>query len=521
MPSIDPYLRLAIERNARQFVLLPDEKPALHFDTGTVTLGKEVSALQIAKGLGEILPENLRESLHKRQPAEWSYVLNGVAFRIQTSPRPAGLGATFTLTGPSAPPPDAHSPRTLELAAAELEAEAPTQGGNLGFEHYIRSLEVCEEEYPINRHLLKMMEMGASDVHLCARCRPMYRIDGEMREDRMAEPLSAQELVDLLFQVAPADSFDDFQEHGSCDFAYEMGDQARFRVNVFKEYRGLSAVFRRIPQVIPSAEELRLPPSVRMLAMLPKGLVLVTGPTGSGKSTTLASLLDLANRSRADHIITVEQPIEFIHHNKKCLVHQREVGIHTGGFSEALHDALREDPDIVLVGEMRDLETISMAIETAATGHLVFGTLHTTTAVNTIDRVIEMFPSDRQAQVRTMLADSLKAVICQNLLKKNGGGRVATMEVLLVTPSVSNLIREHKTHQITNIMQTSRSHGMQQMNDDLVRLVREKQVEPMEAYKKAIDKQDLLRLFERNGVAFRPPADLTLLQDEGNGQDRN
>ena len=234
--------------------------------------------------------------------------------------------------------------------------------------------------------------------------------------------------------------------------------------------------------------------------MLNKGLVLVTGPTGSGKSTTLAAILDLVNSKRNDHIITIEDPIEFVHRNKSCLVNQREVGIHTNGFKEALRAALREDPDIILVGELRDLETMAIAIETAETGHLVFGTLHTTTAAGTVDRIIDQFPPDQQAQVRVMLSESLRAVLAQTLCKKKAGGRVAALEILLGTPSVSNLIREGKTFQLESTMQTGKQHGMQTLNDHMLRLCKEGIIDAKEAYLKAVNKQGLRDTFERNGV---------------------
>jgi twitching motility protein PilT len=279
---------------------------------------------------------------------------------------------------------------------------------------------------------------------------------------------------------------------------------SRFRANIFMQRGAVSGAFRSIPFKILSFEELGLPPIVAELAAKPRGLILVTGPTGSGKSTTLAALVDLINRTRTDHIITIEDPIEFVHQSKKCLVTQRQVGLHTRSFKHALRAALREDPDIILVGEMRDLETVSIAIETAETGHLVFGTLHTTTASSTIDRIIDQFPADRQSQVRVMLSESLRGVIAQTLCKKIGGGRVAAREVLLSIPAVSNLIREGKTFQIPSIMQTNRKTGMITLNDALIELVDGKQVESKEAYMKAVDKAGFAGLLKarRHDVSF-------------------
>jgi len=259
-------------------------------------------------------------------------------------------------------------------------------------------------------------------------------------------------------------------------------------------------VFRIIPSKIMTAEEMGLSREILQLCHLPKGLVLVTGPTGSGKSTTLCALVDYINRHRTDHIITIEDPLEFVHENKRCLINQRQVGEHTDSFKDALRAALREDPDIVLVGEMRDLETVAIAIETAETGHLVFGTLHTSSAPTTVDRIIDQFPADRQGQIRIMLAESLKGVISQTLCKRIGGGRIPAMEVLIVTPSVSNLIREAKVFQIPSVMQTGRKYGMCQMNDSLTELVKKRVVEPEEAWAKAVDKATLLNQFRKANI---------------------
>jgi twitching motility protein PilT len=262
---------------------------------------------------------------------------------------------------------------------------------------------------------------------------------------------------------------------------------------------GVGGVMRTIPTKILTADDLGLPPVIRKLCDLPKGLVVVTGPTGSGKSTTLAAMVDLINRSRADHIITIEDPVEFVHPSQKCLVNQREVHTHTRSFAAALRAALREDPDIVLVGEMRDLETVHIAIETAETGHLVFGTLHTNTAPSTVDRIIDQFPTDHQSQIRVMLSESLKGVIAQTLCRKKGGGRIACFEILVVNAAISNLIREGKTFQIPSIMQTAKGQGMQTQSDHMLQLVRDGKVDPLEAFKKAADQTTMKQLLERAG----------------------
>jgi twitching motility protein PilT len=300
----------------------------------------------------------------------------------------------------------------------------------------------------------------------------------------------------------PQKNREEFAARSDTDFAYEIPGIARFRGNLYRDRHGVCAVFRQIPIGVPTAAELGLPPAVVRLAELQKGLVLVTGPTGSGKSTTLAALVDTVNETRTDHIITIEDPIEFVHADKKCLVNQREIGIHTKSFRDALRSALREDPDVVMVGEMRDLETIAIAIETAETGHLVFGTLHTTTAPSAVDRIVDSFPADRQNQIRTMLAESLRGVVAQTLCRKIGGGRVAALEILLSNGAVQNLIREGKTFQLPSVLQTSKSQGMLPLNDSLLDLVRRGLIEPREAHLKAVDKPGLLALFRSHQIAF-------------------
>jgi twitching motility protein PilT len=332
-----------------------------------------------------------------------------------------------------------------------------------------------------------LVESGASDLHLRTGEPPMLRNHGELA--RQSHPaLTLDQLDSMLISIMTAKEIGEFREGGDTDWAYEIEGLARFRCNAGRDRFGPMAVFRVIPNQIRTADEMGLSREVQNLCYLTKGLVVVTGPTGSGKSTTLAGLVDLINRSRTDHIITIEDPIEFVHPSKKCLVTQRQVGLHTRSFKHALRAALREDPDIILVGEMRDLETVSIAIETAETGHLVFGTLHTTTAASTIDRIIDQFPPDRQSQVRVMLSESLRGVIAQTLCKKIGGGRVAAREILLSIPAVSNLIREAKTFQIPSIMQTNRKTGMVTLNDALMELVDARLVEPKEAYMKAVEK---------------------------------
>src|SRR5215813_8323975 len=362
---------------------------------------------------------------------------------------------------------------------------------------------------PIDALFRAMCDLRASDLHLSVGSPPVVRKDGRMQPlTEGAPPLTPDSLLALLMPILPAANKKEFHDRHDTDFAYELRGTARFRGNAFMDRRGPGAVFRVIPSNILTAEQLGLSQAILNLCKLNKGLVLVTGPTGSGKSTTLCAMIDHMNRTRHDHIITIEDPIEFVHENKSCHINQREVHNHTMSFKDALRAALREDPDIILVGEMRDLETIAIAIETAETGHLVFGTLHTTTAASTVDRVIDQFPADRQAQIRIMLSESLKGVISQTLCRKIGGGRAAALEVLIVTSAVSNLIREGKTFQIQSMMQVGKAVGMVTLNDALMDLVTKKLVAPEEAYAKAIDKASFDALLKRNGadMKFMQPA---------------
>jgi twitching motility protein PilT len=347
----------------------------------------------------------------------------------------------------------------------------------------------------------RMAEVGASDLHMSVSMPPMIRKDGKMQSLQCDEGTLTPDVMDeLLHSIMPEKNQEEFSRRNDTDFAYEIPGLARFRCNVFMDRKGMGAVFRIIPSKILTAEQLGLSKAIMDLCSLSKGLVVVTGPTGSGKSTTLCAMVDSINKTREDHIITIEDPIEFVHDNHKCLVNQREVHNHTDSFKDALRAALREDPDILLVGEMRDLETISIAIETAETGHLVFGTLHTTTAASTVDRIIDQFPADRQQQIRVMLSESLKGVIAQTLLPKKGGGRVAALEILIVTPAISNLIREGKTFQIPSAMQTGKNHGMVMLNDALFALVQKGLVEPKDAYIKAVDKAGFETMLTRGGI---------------------
>ena len=348
-----------------------------------------------------------------------------------------------------------------------------------------------------------MHEQGASDLHLVAGQQPALRLNGDIQRIKY-DPLTSDKLRAILYEITSQEKIKEFEETGDVDFGYEVPGMARYRANYFMQQNGVAAVFREIPSRIKTTDELGLPPVIAKLAELPRGLVLVTGPTGSGKSTTLAAVIDRANRLRKDHIITIEDPIEFVHESRSCIVNQREVGAHTRSFASALRGALREDPDIVLVGELRDLETISLAIEAASTGHLVFATLHTSSATKTVDRLIDVYPSADQAQVRSSLSEALRAVVAQELFKRSDGqGRCPALEILVATPAVRNLIREFKTHQIPSMIQTGKQYGMQLMDDAVMALLKNGRISADDAYTKA-----------ENKAAFRqylkqPPTDFT------------
>ena len=333
-----------------------------------------------------------------------------------------------------------------------------------------------------------MHENKASDLHLVSGQQPAIRIRGEIERVKY-DVLTNENLKVLLYEITPEHRIKQFEETGDVDFAYEIPGLARYRANFFQQKYGMAAVFREIPSKISTCQELGMPSVIAKLAMLPRGLVLVTGPTGSGKSTTLAAIVDEANRLRKDHIVTIEDPIEFVHKSANCIINHREVGIHTKSFSAALRGALREDPDIIMVGEMRDLETTALAVEAASTGHLVFATVHTTSAVKTVDRVIEVFPDTEQLQIRSTLADGLRAVISQVIFKRaDTQGRCVALEILIATPAVRNLIREQKTYQIPSMIQTGKKYGMQLLDDSIMDLCNRGWISAEDAYMKSNDK---------------------------------
>ncbi len=447
---------------------------------------KPLSAEHIASLMREVTPGGV-------EPAEGSdsfeYKSQDATYQVAVSRVGARLSAevTFLAGGTSASTPQGTSGGGTPAGNA---VSLPVDDE--------RSMDL-EAQAALDQLLRIQSERSASDLHLRTSARPMLRLHGNIQHLEEFPVLEPGRVDAMLRAIMSPRSREEYAGSSDADFAYQIEGVGRFRVNAFRDRHGSGAVFRAIPSKVVTVEELRLSPEVQALCKLSKGLVLVTGPTGSGKSTTLAALVDLVNRSRHDHIITIEDPIEFVHESKGCLITQRQVGLHTGSFKNALRAALREDPDVVLVGELRDLETVGIAIETAETGHLVFGTLHTSTAASTIDRIIDQFPSDRQSQIRVMLSESLKGVISQTLCRKKGGGRVAAMEILLTTPALSNLIREAKTFQIPSVMQTSRKLGMVTLNDALVELVENGLVEPQEAYMKAIDKSSVAQMLKARG----------------------
>lgn len=340
------------------------------------------------------------------------------------------------------------------------------------------------EPMDITQLLQFLFQQSGSDLHISAGEPPMIRVHGDMKKVKVPA-LTAEQTQSMLYDIMGDTQRKIFEEKSDIDFSIELGETARFRVNVFRQRKGMGAVFRTIPTKILTLEQLGAPSILAQLVKKPKGLILVTGPTGSGKSTTLAGMIDLINDEDEGHILTIEDPIEFVHPSKKCLVNQREVGPHTQSFANALRAALREDPDVVLVGEMRDLETIQLALTAAETGHLVFGTLHTSSAPKTVDRIIDVFPANQQAQVRAMLSESIQAIITQTLCKKIGGGRIACHEILIGTTAVRNLIRENKIHQIPSLMQTSQNVGMRTMEMGLIDLVAKSLISQEEAIAKS------------------------------------
>lgn len=522
MAQLDRFLSAMVSHRASALRLDESALAELEISGASRPVTKApLTSAQVVSLLREIAPGPSGDALAAGRPTSFSYVSEEGAFTIAATRESAKWqvritidesrerdrlvdhardlgtaaaagGAVGTVSAPvSAPaPPPSPSIRLVTSENNTIGADADAIGHFDGSDRARAMLDAL---------LRTMVEKGASDLHLRCGEPPILRLHGEMaRLDEAA--LEPQGLDAMLRSIMPERNRREYLDSNDTDYAYELEGLARFRANALKDRRGPAAVFRQIPATVVTVEQMGITPEVQKLCQLNKGLVLVTGPTGSGKSTTLCSLIDLVNRSRSDHVITIEDPIEFVHPNKRCIITQRQVGVHTGSFKSALRAALREDPDIILVGELRDLETVSIAIETAETGHLVFGTLHTTTAAGTIDRIIDQFPADRQSQIRVMLAESLKGVISQTLCKKIGGGRVAAREVLLSITAVTNLIREGKTFQIPTVMQTSKRLGMVTLNDALLELVDGGLIEPVEGFGKAVDKTMFLGALKARGL---------------------
>jgi twitching motility protein PilT len=529
---LDPFLEVMLRERADQLYLLPDEPVTLVKDGKPRKVSKQpLTDQHIYALMVEVAPPEAADKIDQHSETEFDYAAGNGLVRVRIVPEAGRLtavisairraspeavpapvaqssGAETTAKRPAVqpaplPPPPAakptapaKAPRASVIAAAPMVETPLAAPGELPGEFASSEYEAAEQR--LGKLLRALVQSHSSDLHLRVGEPALFRTHGEIK--RQSGPaLNVNDLELLVLSIMPERNRGEWKETGDTDFAYEIAGVARFRVNAARDRKGPVAVFRVIPAKVVTVEEMGLSDEVQQLCHLKKGLVLVTGPTGSGKSTTLCALIDLVNRTRSDHIITIEDPIEFVHENKKCLITQRQVHLHTDSFKTALRAALREDPDIVLVGEMRDLETIAIAIETAETGHLVFGTLHTTTAASTVDRMIDQFPADRQAQIRVMLSESLKGVISQTLCKRVGGGRVAAREILLTTPAISNLIREGKTFQIPSIMQTSKKLGMLTLNDALLELVEKKVIEPDEAYMRSVEKAGLVASLKAKG----------------------
>jgi twitching motility protein PilT len=533
MPQLDKFLSALVSHGASALHLAADDVAKLDIANVARPVTKQaLTSTQLLALLREVAPPEAMRQLETGQQAAFTYALGGGSFvgraaidggklRVAFAMAPSANGARPTPAAGVAPnrpfasagrPSGAHPAPVTATNAGHTNgngngAHAHSNGNGNGAPRVsgarpavtvaVAVDEIARAEIEVL--LRKLVERSASDLHLRVGEPPILRTHGEMIRLDGAAPLTNDQLERMLLSIMPERNRKEFADANDTDFAHEIDGCARFRSNALRDRKGVAAVFRVIPATVVTVEQLGISPEVQKLCYLTKGLVLVTGPTGSGKSTTLCSLIDLVNRMRTDHIITIEDPIEFVHPNKSCVITQRQVGVHTASFKNALRAALREDPDIILVGELRDLETVSIAIETAETGHLVFGTLHTTTAASTLDRLIDQFPADRQEQIRVMLSESLKGVISQTLCKKVGGGRVAAREILLSTPAISNLIREGKTFQIPSIMQTSKKLGMVTLSDALMDLVNQGLVEPKEAYLKAIDKLNFANALKTAG----------------------
>lgn len=544
MAQMDKLLTTIVSRGGKGLRLEPQVQPTLELSNGghVPLLPDPLPPTMLELLVSEVLPAPLRETWLRQSDVRFEHRVGPHNFLVVLKRLPAGPSIVAEIAEPSRPvptvpamtavmpphplpPPPADPPSSLSAHSARevmdkvFDGPAPEPTPPLQLPdpvappappaaatHRIQAISAEPGSHPLAERLFDaLLAHKASDLHCTSFETPSVRVSGDLEELSEFGMLGPAQILDMMRAIAPGTAWKDFEALHDADFAYPFDKGGcRLRVNYFMDRQGPGLVCRVIPNQLPDPDKLGLSEPIRRLADLAKGLVLVTGPTGSGKSTTLAAIIDIANQKRSDHILTIEDPIEFVHPRKGCLVNQREVGTHTDSFKSGLRAALREDPDIVLVGEMRDLETISIALETAMTGHLVFGTLHTNSAIGTIDRIVDQFPSDRQQQIRVMLADCLKAVMSQILLKKVGGGRVAAIETLFATPAIANLIREGKNFQIASAMQTGRAYGQRLMNDQLVELIQSGTVTHMEAYMKCPDKESFMAALKRANITWDP-----------------
>src|SRR5579862_4055686 len=528
MAQLDKFLTVMVTNHAESILLIEGDVATLQKDGVPRPITRQpLSGPQLVMLLKEIAPAASHKDLDGGSPASFRYANGDGDFHVKSAHTGGRRHTSITLfdgngdgeAPVAAAPEDAvveerparrssgkkklAEPEPVAAPAAEPVVTAVKQNGVFRLPYAETEEERVDAALAdMNTLLTQLVQQKASDLHLRCEEPPIMRVDGEMLRVEGYPSLDNASMEIMLRSIMSGRNRQEYADKNDVDFAYEIDGVARFRCNALRERKGAAGVFRVIPANVVTVEQLGISAEVQNLCYLSKGLVLVTGPTGSGKSTTLCAMVDLVNRMRTDHVITIEDPIEFVHRNKKCLITQRQVGVHTQSFRSALRAALREDPDIILVGELRDLETVSIAIETAETGHLVFGTLHTTTAPSTIDRVIDQFPPDRQAQIRIMLSESLRGVIAQTLCRKIGGGRAAALEVLIATGAISNLIREGKTFQIPSIMQVGKAVGMVTLNDSLMDLVTKKLVAPDEAYSKAVDKSGFEALLKRANITL-------------------
>ncbi|MDQ2731640.1 MAG: type IV pilus twitching motility protein PilT [Armatimonadota bacterium] len=501
MNFIDQLISYMCQQKASATVISEGKPMLLYIGDQPYPQKQTLSHENIIALLRQLAPAPMQALIGHGENFEFPYSCDGGPMLMKVKQQDGPL--ELTITPQSGPAATGHSQATkVSGGDPEVDKHFNVSSDREG----TRKVEHMDELFQI------LFDVNGSDVHVSSKEHPVMRVHGKLRKMMEYEKFTDESLKNLLWQIAPERNRKEWEATHDSDFAYEIPGLARFRCNLMADRQGIGGVFRIIPSKIATVEDLHLPKAMVDLCFLSKGLVVVTGPTGSGKSTTLAALVDYINRVRDDHIITIEDPIEFVHENNQCLVNQREVHVHTEGFKKALRAALREDPDIVLVGEMRDLETVAIAIETAETGHLVFGTLHTSSAASTVDRIIDQFPSSQQEQIRVMLSESLKAVVAQTLLRKKAGGRIAAWEILLVPPSVANLIREKKTFQLNSMIQVNKAMGMITMNDAVIQLVKDGTVEPMEAYIKVIDKTGLATMFEKEGIEFHPPSQEEMLK---------